>query len=312
MIPKRALFHAAATISIVAVSCISTYPQEVWVLDSEFVVGSNDTGSSPGVLVIGDGLVSGIATAANGDGPKELADAIRFGSGRDTLVGAREDASLAHFMSTTLFDPVPDPLPDPPPPPKPSILEVGVATIKPDLTVLALGSDDARILTTDGGRGCSRYTIGDYRGQLDKAVEVSLASSTCVVLVNVADHWGDVAAASDIAAVNTEIAEVVAAEPTRVRLADWKTHSAGKEAWFKSAGDIYHTPAGRSAYQSFLVSAINLALNNGCSAPRAVADEPTRQVLSTPTLLPSRDAEETEELLPGAGAERGTDLQQTN
>lgn len=309
MITKRALFRAAAIVSIVAVSCIPMYQHGIWALDSELVVGNNDTGSSPGVLVVGDGLVSGIAKAANGDGPKELADAIRFWSGRNTLVGAREDASLSHFMSATLFNDKPDPVPEPPPPPTPGLLEVGVAGFKPDLTVLALGSDDARILTTDVARGCSRYTIGDYRGQLDKAVEVSLASSTCVVLVNVADHWDDVAAASDIAAVNTEIAEVVAAEPARVRLADWKTHSAGKEAWFKSPGDIYHTSAGRSAYQSFLVSAINLALNNGCSTSPTVADEPTQQVLSTPALLPSRDAKETNDLL--KGAERGTDHRQT-
>jgi hypothetical protein len=312
MITKRTLFRAAAAVSIVAVSCIPTYQEGVWILSSELVLGNNNTGSSPGVLIVGDGLVSGIAQAANGNGPQELANAVRFWSGRDTFVGARKDASLSHYMSETLWNAPPEEIPDPAPPLKPSIFEVGVVGFKRDLTVIALGSDDARILTTDGDRGDARYTSTDYRGQLDKAVTIALDNCKCVVLVNVADHWSNVASSLDIAAINKEIAEAVAAEPAKVRLADWKTHSAGKESWFNSPGDIYHTPAGRSAYQGFLVSAINLALNNGCSVAPAVADEPTQQVLSTPTLLPSRDAEETDELLPGAGAERGTDLRQTN
>jgi hypothetical protein len=69
MITKRALFRAAATVSIVAFSCIPAYQQEVWVLDSDPVGFIDDTGSSPGVLVFGDGLVAG-------NGPKEVANAF--------------------------------------------------------------------------------------------------------------------------------------------------------------------------------------------------------------------------------------------
>jgi hypothetical protein len=279
-------------------------------LYSSCVVAFNNTGSSPGVLVIGDGLVRGIAQAQNGNGPQELADAIRFWSGRGSAVAAREDVSLSHFMSHTLYYDKPNPLPKPEPPLEPSPLEVAVAQFELDLTVLALGSDDARILTTDGGRKSARYTIGDYRGQLDNAVKVSLASSECVLLVNVADHWSDVVSGPDLAAVNTEIAEVVDADPARVRLADWKTHSAGKNSWFTSPGDIHHTLAGRDAYRDFIVTAVTVALNNGCSSTPAVADEPTQQVLPTPALLPSRGAERTDDFL--QGAERGTDQRQTN
>src|SRR5262249_7594058 len=59
-------------------------------------VGSNDTGSSPGVLVVGDSLTFNLDV-------QQLANAIRFFRGTDAVVAAAGGASMAHFNKPTLI-----------------------------------------------------------------------------------------------------------------------------------------------------------------------------------------------------------------
>ena len=296
---KQTFVRIAAAASVVGLSCIPAEQVGVWILNAQTVSGANDTGSMPRVLVVGDGLVSGIAEKQGGDGPKELADNIRFWLGRSVLVGATKGASLAHYESKTLMLGKDS---------EQSLLESGLAWVTPEITVFAVGSDDARILSTDGARGGARYTVGDYRGALNRAIALSLNYSPCVVLVNVADHWASTVLGPDLAAINGVMADAAAAEPSRVRLADWATHSAGQTTWFNAPAEIDHSLAGRVAYRNFIVTSLATALNNGCSLTPAAADALPEQVIATPSLLPSRGAEETEVRV--QGAERATGLLQ--
>src|SRR5262249_5171175 len=59
-------------------------------------VGSNDTGSSPGVLVVGDSLVFNLNV-------QTMANAIRFFRGTDSVVAAAGGASMAHFNKSSLI-----------------------------------------------------------------------------------------------------------------------------------------------------------------------------------------------------------------
>jgi hypothetical protein len=296
---KQILFRIAAAVSVVGLSCIPTEQVGVWVLNEATALGTNNTGSLPAVLVVGDGLVSGIAEKKGDDGPAEFANHIRFWSGRSAFVGGTKDASLAHYESKTLMLG---------PDSKKSLLETGLEAVTPEITVLAVGSDDARILSTDGARGTERYTIGDYRGALSRAIALSLYYSPCVVLVNVANHWASTVSGPDLAAINARIADAAAADPSRVRLADWATHSAGQTTWFNDPAEIDHTQTGRVAYRNFIITNVITALDNGCSLSPAVANGQPEQVTAAPSLLPSRGAEETEARR--QGAERATDLLQ--
>src|SRR6185295_15396712 len=134
-------------------------------------VGSNDTGSSPGVLVIGDSLTFNLDV-------QQLANAIRFFRGSNAFVAAAGGASMAHFNKESL------------------IHDAGLSTIQQyedffgsaRITVIALGSNDARIITGERGQD-GAYTTDEFAGQAQIAVSAALSHSQCAVLVNVANHW---------------------------------------------------------------------------------------------------------------------------
>jgi hypothetical protein len=208
-------------------------------------VGTNDTGSSPGVLVVGDSLVFGV-------GVQTVANTIRFFGGTDAAVAAAGGASMAHFNKASL------------------ISAAGLSTIQQyeDLfgdirvTVVALGSNDARIITGERGQ-MGGYTLDEFRGQAELAVSSGLSHSRCVVLVNVANHWLDAAAPDVIDEINAALDEVGAANP-QVRTADWNSFSAPHPEWFASPTDIHHTDAGKQAYNAFLYDAVAAAFRSGC------------------------------------------------
>jgi len=209
------------------------------------VVGSNDTGSAPGVLVIGDSLMNGV-------GPQTMANAIRFFEGTDSVVVASSGAGVAHFN-------------------KPSLIQsANLSTIQNyqdffgsiRVTVVALGSNDARIITAERGVDQLAYTIDEYFQQEELAVSASLSHSNCVILVNVANHW--FAAAPDVVDSINGFIQGLDEQGGRVRKADWNAFSAPHPEWFLNPGEIHHTPAGSEAYRDFINGKIGEALASGC------------------------------------------------
>jgi len=206
--------------------------------------GSNDTGGSPGIVVVGDSLVFGVDV-------QTLANAIRFFRGTDSFVAAAGGASMAHFNKPTLIG------------------AAGLSTIQQyedffgtvRITVVALGSNDARIITGERGQS-DGYTLDEFAQQAELAVSSGLSHSQCVVLVNVANHW-DIAAPDIVDQINATLAELGTGD-SRVRTADWNAFSAPHPEWFASPTDIHHSDAGKIAYRDFINNAVASAMATGC------------------------------------------------
>lgn len=236
--------YLVAPITLAALSCIPDDTSKPgWGLFPG-AVGSNDTGSSPGVLVVGDSLVFGVEV-------QTLANQLRLFGGTDSVVAAAGGASTAHFNKESLIG------------------ASGLSTIQQyanffgDLrvTVVALGSNDARIITGELGT-MDGYTIEEYRGQAELAVSSALSHSRCVVLVNVANHW-ELAAPAVVDDINAILGELGTGDP-RVQLADWNAHSAPHPEWFAAPNDIHHSAQGKLAYLAFLNEAVASAFRSGC------------------------------------------------
>jgi hypothetical protein len=206
--------------------------------------GGNDTGSSPGVLVFGDSLVFNLDVQV-------VANAIRFFRGTDAFVAAAGGASMAHFNKASLIG------------------AAGLSTIQQyedffgsaRVTVIALGSNDARILTGERDQA-GGYTLGEFAQQAEIAVASGLSHSQCVVLVNVADHWS-LAAPDIVSEINAVLGELGTGNP-RVRTVDWNAFSALHPEWFLAPTDIHHSDAGKVAYRDFINNAVAAAMASGC------------------------------------------------
>lgn len=206
--------------------------------------GYNDTGSSPGVLVLGDSLVY------NAD-VKTLANMIRFWRGTDAVVAAAGGASFAHFNSPALIAPS------------------GLSTVAQyaaffgsiRVTVLALGSNDARIMAAEAGNQYG-YNFQEFGQQLSKAIQDARAHSQCVLLVGVA-RWPDAVPAQLLSDVNALMAWTASSD-WRISFADWRSHSAGHPEWFVSPGNVHHTEAGEAAYRDYINNWLASMLGGGC------------------------------------------------
>jgi hypothetical protein len=290
---------SASALLFFATQCIPDRATGVWfVYPGDY--GVNDTGESDqGVLVVGDSLVhainfkpvrwdyvesdrtdpeyccvgreggapypecltrkSGIENLCD-TGTDELAESMRLGTGKSSFVAAAGGASLSHFVKASLLEQA-----------NLRTLADYVALRKPSLTVLALGTNDVRILESAeqddlipaAKRGAYGYNIRDFKNSLSQALDAAFTTSRCVVLVNVGKHFGDPRFENNLIAVNDELAARAAADPERVRLADWFAHSAARTAWFLP-NNIHHTPEGTAAYATFIVKAATEALNSGC------------------------------------------------
>lgn len=160
-------------------------------------------------------------------------------------------ASFAHFNKDTLIGPS------------------GLATVQSytaffqplRITVLALGSNDARLITGEQTDPYG-YRLSEWRDQAFIAAGSALSHSSCVVLINVANHWS-LAAPWIVDEINAGLAALDAAS-SRIHTADWNAFSAGHPEWFENAGDIHHTPAGMTAYRDFVNDAIAGAMAAGC------------------------------------------------
>jgi hypothetical protein len=205
--------------------------------------GSNNTGTAPGVFVVGDSLVFDLDVAT-------MANEIRLFQGTSAVTVAASGASTAHFNKAGLIKPA------------------NLSTIKDyealfgtvRITVLALGSNDARIITRE--RGQAGYTVDELAHQTDIAVTDALASSQCVLLINVANHWD--AAAPDIVDQVNGVLRCAGTGNSRVRTFDWNSFSASHPEWFASPTDVHLSDAGQAAYRDFITNAVGAAIATGC------------------------------------------------
>jgi hypothetical protein len=179
---------------------------------------------------------------------QSYADNVRIYSGRNSTVAAASGASWSHFTKSSLIG------------------GAGLSTasdlinfLKPRLTVIALGTNDARILQAQASQQYG-YKLDDFVGSVNNIVSAARATSKCVLLVNVTERPqtgpGFVAQAQ---LVNLVLTTKTFDNP-EVRVADWNAYSTGHPEWFKTdAGSSYyhHTDSsGKAAYRQFIMGKI--------------------------------------------------------
>lgn len=225
-------------------SCIPSQPTGNWALPWGSATGVNDTGSNPGIFVVGDSLLHLQV--------QTVADAIRFWRGTDAVVVAAGGASVAHFNSPSLINPS------------------GLSTIEQyvnffgnvRVTVIALGSNDVRLMAAEAGNQYG-YSFQEFGQQVSEAISDARAHSQCVVLVGVAP-WDDAAPRQLVSDVNSLYAWAASGD-WRIEFADWNAYSAGHPEWFNAPGrDVHHTAAGATAYRDFINNWIASMLGRGC------------------------------------------------
>lgn len=175
---------------------------------------------------------------------QQLANGVRFFSGASAFVAFAAAATVSHFTRPWLMTA------------GPSTIQTYAATRAPRVLVIALGTNDVRLLTRSPAWG--QYTLTDFAGSLDTAIQSQ--QGRCVILVNVANHFPESDYSPNVVAVNGTLA--ARTSPT-VRLLDWDSASAPHPDWFLP-GDIHHSPAGSAQYINLIRDAVNAALGSGC------------------------------------------------
>jgi lysophospholipase L1-like esterase len=197
------------------------------------VVASEAAGASASgraTVVIGDDLVFGMA--------QPLANLLTGTTSRVTWVAASAGASVPNFVNGGWLD-------------NPSWGGPNLATIEEynrflgaKITVIALGTNDVRLMAD----APSQYTRSQHAAALATAIQQAKTSSTCVFLVNPADHAGP-SRSDEVAAVDQNITAATGGKVFRI---DWKGYSAGHEDWFAGTNDPHHSQAGRLLYADLI------------------------------------------------------------
>jgi hypothetical protein len=237
----RGLTALGVALVVVASSATPVGAQTAPFLTGPAVVGWDGGGTSDEVVIVGDDNLITL-------GPSVEAIWSRILTGSDSYVSANTGASWVTYGSATQVN--------------------GNGTL-PDLTAFfgariavgALGLNDARIMT----QSPAQYDAADFGWALAITVATTLLYTDCVLLVNVQPRLGDPnVSVAAVDAVNLKIQQIVAAEPGRVFLADWKTYSAGQTTWFQpSSNQVTHLGSG--AYGEFVANeAADVASIWGC------------------------------------------------
>lgn len=205
------------------------------------VTGVDRSGADPPILVLGDNLVRALGGAA--DGATHLATRIREATGRSTTVIATGNAGFAQLADPTLGREA-----QPPARRMPTAAD-SVAQVKPQLTVLAVGSADARTLQANNGMD-GGYLIGHLDGAVRAVLAGVFAGSGCVVIVNVAQDsgWGRM---GGWAKATNELLALIDSGDDRITIADWNAASTDQD-WFVRR-DIRHNEAGEAAYEKLII-----------------------------------------------------------
>ena len=201
-------------------------------------------GSSKWTLMIGDSLTNGV-------GAQAFAEFLTSSNGRSTFVAASSGSSMPNWIGAGWLN---DPAWGGPNLASLSEYEV---FLKPAITIVALGSNDARILTASP----SQYSADDNFWKVLDIVNRTRAQSRCVLLTTVADHWSAASSAS-VNAVNGNM-HWADLNMSGVYIADWRNYSAGHADWFNGPTDIHHSNVGKLQYAAYIGNVMKLLIASG-------------------------------------------------
>lgn len=124
---------------------------------------------------------------------------------------------------------------------------------QPTVAIVAMGTNNAR----DGWGTDDQAWLGQ--------VVTALADVPCVVFVNMGYGPGTAAGPTyrqGVADGNAAYAAVAAADPTRVKVTNWRGWSSYAPTWFDTDG-IHHSPQGKVQYQSLITGTTKAHLATG-------------------------------------------------
>lgn len=214
---------------------------------------SNGTGTNPATVVFGDSLI--YSSGPNDtNGVQAYADTLRFFTGHSAVVSAVAGASYSHYISDALLA-------------GKGVTKIQdmVAFVRPHVTVIALGTNDGRLLGMDAGNP-NGYTQADFQGSANTAITSALNVNSCVVLVNATTSHYPAAQPNypaQTAGVNAYLKSRADSGGGRIRLADWDGYSGPHSDWFY-AGDYHHNATGKDQYRSYITQQVGAAYNAGC------------------------------------------------
>tara|TARA_R110002049_G_scaffold44030_11_gene129146 strand:+ start:196 stop:1275 length:1080 start_codon:yes stop_codon:yes gene_type:complete len=209
------------------------------------------------VLVTGDSLTA----IWSGVGAKTMAESIRDATWLNVWVASSGGSSIPNWLFEGWLWGVPGG--------DINSLQALVGFLQPAITVIALGSNDARIIaagmTTENG-----YTAAVHRADLMTAVEVAQSTSQCVLITNVTDNWDVPNFEAAVAAVNANIESVIAEKDRpgskRVILLDWVGRQQGHPEYYAEDG-LHHSEAGKEAYKTAITDGVRwVQLSGACEA----------------------------------------------
>lgn len=216
-----------------ATASVPSSPTGAWTLPFGGAFASNSTGATPGMLVVGDSLVQF-------GGAQAHADTMRWITGKSTVAAAAGGASYSHWIRDNLMQGT-----------GLSTLQGYVNFFKPRMTVIALGTNDARILNED-----PNYTATDVENSIVMAVAAARTQSKCVMLINVHTQANF---AGKVPTVNAKLSQVAARyTDNSVRVANWNGTING-QAWYDN-DNVHHNTTGQEQYRSFIANSANGAL----------------------------------------------------
>ncbi|CAA0114254.1 Uncharacterised protein [Halioglobus japonicus] len=208
---------------------------------------SSVIGPSAGmVLVAGDSLTA----IWSGVGAGTMAESIRDTTWMNVWVASSGGSSIPNWLFEGWLSGVPGG--------EIKSLQLLADFFQPTITVIALGSNDARIIaagmTTPNG-----YTPAVHRADLITAVAMAQSTSQCVLITNVADNWDAPNFDAAVAAVNANIASVIAEKDRpggkRVILLDWVGRQQGHPEYYAEDG-LHHSEAGKEAYKTAITDGV--------------------------------------------------------
>jgi GDSL-like lipase/acylhydrolase family protein len=213
--------------------------------------------SAATVLVAGDSLTA----IWSGVGARTMAESIRDATWMNAWVASSGGSSIPNWLFEGWLWGVPGGDINP--------LQQLVDYLQPTITVIALGSNDARIIAA-GMSAPNGYTAEVHRADLITAVEVAQSSSQCVLITNVADNWDAPNFEAAVAAVNANIESVIEEKDRpgekRVILLDWVGHEQGHPEYYAEDG-LHHSDAGKEAYRTAITDSVRwLQLSGACGA----------------------------------------------
>ncbi|MEZ4287364.1 MAG: SGNH/GDSL hydrolase family protein [Polyangiales bacterium] len=207
--------------------------------------GGNGSDGTTDVVVMGDSLVAYA-------GPQTLADELLSSVDVDSIVQAAPGVSTTQFTRASSIHPI-----------GLNTADELIDLFSPRIVIIALGTNDARILTADAGMD-SGYTIDEYKASLESIVQHARNNGACVGVVSVSEHEWEDASLDNVQLVNQTMQEVVNRYGTsKVRVFDWNTTSRNKD-WFLASDDIHHNATGRQAYRRLIVDGVGSLIDLGC------------------------------------------------